>query len=253
MALWAKAQQLPQDTIQQIRAIYSDHFPIEVRHFLAPYIEEKFWSEIEPVPENPQHEQYVTQLVTELILEMERKAQTLSTEDLFLTKLKLIEAAKMFRSRYSSNPMQLFSYVRQCLATEMKLIQAAGVDGPLGMVPFATTTGGAEVIHKLDILRRRTQESGEDLRRMEQEQEAFALSYHECTKLNAHLSQLSSQPNSQQNVLLEQKLRKQKEMMETMLNQKVSHRKFNPFKIINTIIKCVLGGGVDAIASSVGR
>lgn len=28
------------------------------------------------------------------------------------------------------------------------------------------------------------QESGEDLRRMEQEQESFALQYHECTKLN---------------------------------------------------------------------
>lgn len=28
------------------------------------------------------------------------------------------------------------------------------------------------------------QDSGEDLRRMEQEQESFALQYHECTKLN---------------------------------------------------------------------
>lgn len=100
MSLWAKAQQLPPETIQQIRAIYGDHFPIEVRHFLAPYIEEKFWSDIEPVPENPQHEQYVNTLFNSLIQEMEMKAASLSTEDLFLTKLKLVEAAKMFRNRY---------------------------------------------------------------------------------------------------------------------------------------------------------
>lgn len=43
MALWAKAQQLPSESMQQIRAIYGDHFPIEVRHYLAQWIEEQFW------------------------------------------------------------------------------------------------------------------------------------------------------------------------------------------------------------------
>lgn len=42
----------------------------------------------------------------------------------------------------------------------------------------------AEIAQQLEFLRRRTQETGEDLRKMEQEQEAFALQYHECTKLN---------------------------------------------------------------------
>jgi hypothetical protein len=48
-------------------------------------------------PENPQHEQYVAGLVGSLIQELEAKANTMTTEDLFLTKLKLIEAANMFR------------------------------------------------------------------------------------------------------------------------------------------------------------
>jgi signal transducer and activator of transcription 5B len=48
-------------------------------------------------PENPQHEQYVAGLVASLIQELEAKANTMTTEDLFLTKLKLIEAANMFR------------------------------------------------------------------------------------------------------------------------------------------------------------
>jgi len=46
------------------------------------------------------------------------------------------------------------------------------------------TDSNAEIAQQLDYLRRRTQETGEDLRKMEQEQEAFALQYHECTKLN---------------------------------------------------------------------
>jgi hypothetical protein len=42
----------------------------------------------------------------------------------------------------------------------------------------------AEVNQQLEYLRLRTQKTGEECRRIEQEQEAFALQYHECTKLN---------------------------------------------------------------------
>lgn len=57
---------------------------------------------------------------------------------------------------YSTNPMQLFNYVRQCLATELRLIQIAGVEGPANMDLLGASTG-AEVIHKLELLRRKTQ------------------------------------------------------------------------------------------------
>lgn len=43
MSLWAKAQQLPIESLQQIQQIYGAHFPIEVRHYLAGWIEEKMW------------------------------------------------------------------------------------------------------------------------------------------------------------------------------------------------------------------
>ena len=40
MALWHKVQQLPEASL---RKIYGEHFPIEVRHCLAPWIESKMW------------------------------------------------------------------------------------------------------------------------------------------------------------------------------------------------------------------
>lgn len=100
MALWMKAQLLSPENLQQIRSIYGDHFPIEVRHYLAQYIEEKFWSDMEFIPDNPQHEQYVLGLVNSLIQEVEAKAAAVNEPEYFLTKLKLAEAAKMFRQRY---------------------------------------------------------------------------------------------------------------------------------------------------------
>lgn len=72
--------------------------------------------------------------------------------------------------------------------------------------PMMVGDAATEIAQQVDSLRRRTHESGEDLRKMEQELEAFALSYHECTKINATLQHLSTQPQSQQNLEYEKKI-----------------------------------------------
>nr|CAD7194181.1 unnamed protein product [Timema douglasi] len=225
MSLWTKAQQLQGDALKKVRAVYGEHFPIEVRHFMAAWIEENMCMDIDP--ENPHNEQFVANLVGSLIQELETKANSMmNTDDLFLARLRLIETANNFKSRYSHNPLSLFRIIRHCLKTEMKLVQEVdnvcvnkGIVGPgLGLLPDSN----AEIAQQLDFLSRHTQETGGDLRKMEQEQEAFALQYHECTKLNAHLQHVQTLPQNQQNLEVETKLRRQKEMFEQMLNQKVS-------------------------------
>lgn len=192
-------------------------------------------------PENPQYEQYVTGMVNSLITELENKAASFKTEDLFLTKLKLVEAAKMFRvsilikwaywihlglhyhlntsywllqQRYSHNPANLFRIIRHCLCTEMKLVsQVENLSGSFmnmagGRVGMMVGDAVAEIAQQVETLRRRTQETGEDLRKMEQEQEAFAISYHECTKLNATLQHMATQPQNHQSIDLEKKIQR---------------------------------------------
>nr|CAD7423970.1 unnamed protein product [Timema monikensis] len=157
MSLWTKAQQLQGDALKKVRAVYGEHFPIEVRHFMAAWIEENMCMDIDP--ENPHNEQFVANLVGSLIQELESKANSMmNTDDLFLARLRLIETANNF-----------------------KVCVNKGIVGPgLGLLPDSN----AEIAQQLDFLSRHTQETGGDLRKMEQEQEAFALQYHECTKLN---------------------------------------------------------------------
>lgn len=119
----------------------------------------------------------------------------------------------LMQQRYTHNPTALFRIIRHCLGTEMKLVsQVENLGGALmsmaggkvGLISDAI----AEIAQHVESLRRRTQETGEDLRKMEQEQEAFAISYHECTKLNAHLQHLATQPQNQQNLDMEKKIRR---------------------------------------------
>lgn len=59
-------------------------------------------------PDNPHHDQYVSNIVNSLIQELENKAATLTSEDMFLTKLKLMEAASTFRVKKFGNIYDFF-------------------------------------------------------------------------------------------------------------------------------------------------
>ena len=43
MAVWIQAQQLQGDALHQLQALYGQHFPIEVRHYLSQWIESQAW------------------------------------------------------------------------------------------------------------------------------------------------------------------------------------------------------------------
>lgn len=88
---------------------------------------------------------------------------------------------------------------------------------PSALIPDAS----GEILQQLEQLRQRTQDTGEDLRRMEQEQEAFALEYHELTKIQANLTHLQTQAPSPQKMDFEKQLRSKKEVSEQRLNLKV--------------------------------
>ncbi|XP_048520808.1 signal transducer and activator of transcription 5B isoform X3 [Dendroctonus ponderosae] len=191
MALWTKAQLLPNESVyfQQIKSIYGEHFPIEVRHYLAHFIEDKFWHEPLPTPDHPSYEAFIANVVDRFIQEIENKAEsTNDAPEQFLIKLKLAEAAKMFRLRYSSNPTQLFHYIRQCLSTELKLVQSAG---PIHPLPIPSNV--SEILKLIDMVHNKTKALSHDINELEKAQVAFATQYNECTKVNAHLQQINKQ------------------------------------------------------------
>lgn len=177
MALWARAQSLPPEALQQVRAIYTDRFPIEVRHFLASWIEEKMWyvnsihfimcfpkpfyqgslvqlkiyfRNCESDIDNPQFEQYAANIVGELIHQLEIKANSMNSEELLITKYKLMDSANLFKvcesfhsvrpevlgcfnvsphlsfcpqQRYARCPLDLFRLMRHCLNSELQVIR----------------------------------------------------------------------------------------------------------------------------------
>ena len=51
-----------------------DHFPLEARHHLAPWIDQNFTADLDLG--NPQHEEHARSLVMELVAQLESKARS---------------------------------------------------------------------------------------------------------------------------------------------------------------------------------
>lgn len=226
MSLWARAQQLPEELLEEVRSVYTDStFPIEVRHFLSVWIEDKLLNILESDIHN---DQYIADLMGSLIQELELKANNIShSGDLFLMKLKLIEAAKLFRQKYGEDPRRLFQTIRYCLGTEMKLVaQSENLGNPfmnndkLSIINDSVT----EIKQQFAILRQDVLENASYIRRIEEEQEAFAILYHDCTKVNVQLQNLLTavQAQNHQGIEVEKKLKRQKEQGEQNLTHKIT-------------------------------
>ncbi|RVE46422.1 hypothetical protein evm_008956 [Chilo suppressalis] len=210
MSLWARAQQLPQESLQKVHAIYVDQFPIEVRHCLAPWIESRIWT-----PEPEEQQRY---FVEELVQEITTHAELLLSSDMFVTRMKLLEAAKNIRLQYSQAPHELYAYMRRCLALEMEVIQNAM--GPQYVAQPQTERKYSELIGGLQTVRQKVNMVSEEIRGLQANMESFSLQYHECIKNKGHISYLqqAASPMNTDRRDLQACLRAQVEDMERKLN-----------------------------------
>lgn len=79
-----------------------------------------------------------------------------------------------------------------------------------------------EIHMMIEKLRRQTSETEVDLKRMQEEQEQFALQIGESQKRQAYMSQLSNQPSVSQNIEIINKLQREKEMLDNALRMRAA-------------------------------
>ncbi|XP_036889041.1 signal transducer and activator of transcription 5B [Sturnira hondurensis] len=123
MAVWIQAQQLRGDALHQMQALYGQHFPIEVRHYLSQWIESQAWDSIDI--DNPQENIKATQLLEGLVQELQKKAEHQVGEDGFLLKIKLGHYATQLQNTYDRCPMDLVRCIRHILYNEQRLVREA--------------------------------------------------------------------------------------------------------------------------------
>ncbi|XP_030019145.1 LOW QUALITY PROTEIN: signal transducer and activator of transcription 5B-like [Sphaeramia orbicularis] len=189
------AQQLQGGSLApDARLCMGQHFPIEVRHYLAQWIETQLWDSVEL--DNPSEGGQGQRLLDSPGAELQRKAQLQGGEDGFLLKIKLGHYANQLKSTYDRCPLELVRCIKHILQSEQRLVQEA---------TNATCGGDAQSMDSLsqrhqqinqtfEELRLATQETENELRKLQHSQEYFIIQYQENLRIQAQLSSLASLP-----------------------------------------------------------
>uniref|UniRef100_A0A8C3P8Q7 Signal transducer and activator of transcription n=1 Tax=Chrysemys picta bellii TaxID=8478 RepID=A0A8C3P8Q7_CHRPI len=217
MALWIQAQQLQGEALRQMQALYGQHFPIEVRHYLSQWIESQAWDSIDL--DNPQENLKATQLLEGLIQELQKKADHQVGEDGFLLKIKLGHYATQLQNTYDRCPMELVRCIRHILYHEQRLVrEATNVSSQAGGLADAMSQKHLQINQTFEELRLVTQDTENELKKLQQTQEYFIIQYQENMRLQAQFSQLS-QLGPQERMSRETTLQQKKASLEAWLHR----------------------------------
>uniref|UniRef100_A0A9L0IQI0 Signal transducer and activator of transcription n=1 Tax=Equus asinus TaxID=9793 RepID=A0A9L0IQI0_EQUAS len=209
MAVWIQAQQLQGEALHQMQALYGQHFPIEVRHYLSQWIESQAWDSIDL--DNPQENIKATQLLEGLVQELQKKAEHQVGEDGFLLKIKLGHYATQLQNTYDRCPMELVRCIRHILYNEQRLVREANNGtSPAGSLADAMSQKHLQINQTFEELRLVTQDTENELKKLQQTQEYFIIQYQESLRIQgealfAQLAQLNPQERLSRETALQQK------------------------------------------------
>uniref|UniRef100_A0A8C5C466 Signal transducer and activator of transcription n=1 Tax=Gadus morhua TaxID=8049 RepID=A0A8C5C466_GADMO len=196
MAMWIQAQQLQGDALHQMQALYGQHFPIEVRHYLAQWIESQLWDSVEL--DNPAEEAKAKHLLDSLMAELQRKAQHQVGEDGFLLKIKLGHYATQLKVQRARGNVcgSLVRCIKHILHSEQRLVQEAtnASCGSAGQALDSLSQRHQQINQAFEELRLATQESENELRKLQHSQEYFIIQYQENHRIQAQINSLATLP-----------------------------------------------------------
>uniref|UniRef100_A0A7N8WS57 Signal transducer and activator of transcription n=1 Tax=Mastacembelus armatus TaxID=205130 RepID=A0A7N8WS57_9TELE len=193
MAVWIQAQQLQGDALHQMQSLYGQHFPIEVRHYLSQWIEGQLWDAVDL--ENPQEEFKAKRLLDSLIQELQNKAEHQVGEDGFLLRIKLGHYASQLKSTYDRCPLELVRCIKHILYTEQRLVrEATNSSSPVGGMMDSMSQKYQQINQAFEELRLMTQDTENDLRKLQHNQEYFIIQYQESLRIQAQLTSLATLP-----------------------------------------------------------
>uniref|UniRef100_A0A2K6AGM9 Signal transducer and activator of transcription n=1 Tax=Mandrillus leucophaeus TaxID=9568 RepID=A0A2K6AGM9_MANLE len=196
MAVWIQAQQLQGEALHQMQALYGQHFPIEVRHYLSQWIESQAWDSIDL--DNPQENIKATQLLEGLVQELQKKAEHQVGEDGFLLKIKLGHYATQLQNTYDRCPMELVRCIRHILYNEQRLVREANNgSSPAGSLADAMSQKHLQINQTFEELRLVTQDTENELKKLQQTQEYFIIQYQESLRIQAQFGPLAQLSKTQ--------------------------------------------------------
>lgn len=176
MAQWNQLQQLDTRYLEQLHQLYSDSFPMELRQFLAPWIESQDWAYA------ASKESHATLVFHNLLGEIDQQYSRFLQESNVLYQHNLRRIKQFLQSRYLEKPMEIARIVARCLWEESRLLQTAATaaqqGGQANHPTAAVVTEKQQMLEQhLQDVRKRVQDLEQKMKVVENLQDDFDFNY----------------------------------------------------------------------------
>ncbi|XP_003217475.2 signal transducer and activator of transcription 1-alpha/beta [Anolis carolinensis] len=119
MSQWYKLQQLDSKFLEQVHQLYDDSFPMEIRQYLAQWLEGQDWDHASS------DISLATLLFQNLLSQLDDQYSRFTQENNFLLQHNIRKSKRNLQTTFEEDPMYMALMISKCLYEERKILQAA--------------------------------------------------------------------------------------------------------------------------------
>ncbi|XP_007420448.1 signal transducer and activator of transcription 1-alpha/beta isoform X1 [Python bivittatus] len=119
MSQWCKLQQLDSKFLEHVHQLYDDSFPMEIRQYLAPWLESQDWDHA------ASDVSLATLLFQNLLSQLDDQYSRFTQENNFLLQHNIRKSKRNLHNTFVEDPMYMAMMISKCLHEERKILEAA--------------------------------------------------------------------------------------------------------------------------------
>ncbi|NWW95413.1 STAT1 protein, partial [Rhynochetos jubatus] len=131
MTQWYQLQQLDSKFLEQVHQLYDDSFPMEIRQYLAQWLENQDWEHA------ANNVSFATVLFHDLLSQLDDQFSRFLIENNFLLQHNIRKSKRNLQDNFQEDPIHMAMIIYNCLKEERKILNSAQLLNQPGRSPLA--------------------------------------------------------------------------------------------------------------------
>ncbi|NXI22567.1 STAT1 protein, partial [Sterrhoptilus dennistouni] len=147
MTQWYQLQQLDSKHLEQVHQLYDDSFPMEIRQYLAQWLENQDWEHA------ANNVSFATVLFHDLLSQLDDQFSRFLIENNFLLQHNIRKSKRNLQDNFQEDPIHMAMIIHNCLKEERKILNSAQASSEVTVLKWSvqnTATGMPDKQKELD-------------------------------------------------------------------------------------------------------
>ncbi|XP_063255953.1 signal transducer and activator of transcription 1-alpha/beta isoform X1 [Prinia subflava] len=176
MTQWYQLQQLDSKHLEQVHQLYDDSFPMEIRQYLAQWLENQDWEHAAT------NESFATLLFHDLLSQLDDQFSRFLIENNFLLQHNIRKSKRNLQDNFQEYPVQMAMIIHNCLKEERKILNSAQASNEMEVGSVQNTVTGMpdkqkELDAKVRAVKSSVTDVEQDIKTLEDMQDEYDFKY----------------------------------------------------------------------------